>query len=412
MFLDLSIYTPTYISLSWALILILSSRSNHARSMLGIFMLVVAMVFMSHVVYFQHHKNVCIYFDLLFVFGSLSIFPAYYLYIKLLTYKSRIDRNELKHFFPAIAMLVAVSITYLSMSDGQKELYINNYLYGIGKFKDAPLIIQVQLALGYLLQILYFIQIVLSYIKIRQFVANYNVRIANFYSNLENKTLEWPKMILYSFVVSSGFTLITNFMGRAFFDKSPLYLSVACLAYSVILFVLGFMGYMQNHTVKNIEDDTYIEPECETETDIETNFQPNSEHSPQPISQSENISRSKLKKQLQQLFDEEQIYKNTDLKISDIACKLNSNRTYLSNLINSEYGCSFSTYVNRHRIKAAKTLLDDKKNQNLALDHVATLAGFGSLHSFIRAFKEIENTTPGKYRDSSMTTENDNLITN
>jgi len=202
-------------------------------------------------------------------------------------------------------------------------------------------------------------------------------------------------------------------MGRAFFDKSPLYLSVACLTYSVILFVLGFMGYMQNHTVKNFEDDTYIEPECETEneTDIETNFQPNSKHIPQPISQSENISRSKLKNQLQQLFDEEQIYKNTDLKISDIACKLTTNRTYISGYINSEYGCSFSTYVNRYRINAAKALLNDKKNQNLALDHVATLVGFGSLHSFIRAFKEIDNTTPGKYRDSRMTTENDNQVT-
>jgi AraC-like DNA-binding protein len=377
-----------YVSLTWAFILILSSKTNRARYALGIFMLVVAMVFLSHVVYFHHLKNVYLYFDLMFVFGSLSIFPAYYLYIKLLTYKSRIEWNEIRHFITPIAMLIAVAATYLLMTADEKVLYIKNYLYGIGKFKDAPTIIQVQLSLGYLLQLLYFAQIVLSFIKIRQFVTNYNHRIANFYSNLENKTLEWPKMILYSFAVSSVFTIITNFLGRAFFDKSPLILLITCLAYSVLLFILGYLGYMQNHTVENFEEDTIVEPDCEPER----------------------TTQQKLRNQLQKLFEKDQIYKNPELKISDIACKLNTNRTYISSFINSEYGCSFSTYVNRHRVYVAKELLSDNKNRNFSLEHIATLAGFGSLHSFIRAFKEIADTTPGKFRDSRLT--NDKDVTN
>lgn len=393
MLLDFSIFTPLYVSLTWAFILILSSKANRARSVLGIFMLVVATIFLSHVVYFHRLKHIYLHFDLMFVFGSLCIFPTYYLYIKLLTYKSRIEWNEIKHFLPAIGMLVAVSITYLLMSSEHKELYIKNYLYGIGKLKDAPFIIQVQLALGYLLQILYLAQIVLSFFKIRKFVANYNERISNFYSNLEDKTLEWPKMILYSFAVSSVFTIITNFLGRAFFDKSPLVLFITCIAYSTLLFVLGYLGYMQNHTVKNFEEDNNIEPQKES------------------VNESEKTSRRKLKSQIQKLFEKEEIYKNPELKISDIACKLNTNRTYISSFINIEYGCSFSTFVNRYRIIAAKELLSDKIYRTYSLEHISTLVGFGSLHSFIRAFKDIADTTPGKYRGNKMTSQNEDSVT-
>lgn len=385
MLLDFSIFAPLYVSLTWSFILILSSGSNRARYVLGIFMLVVAMVFLSHVVYFHHLKNIYLHFDLLFVFGSLSIFPVYYLYIKLLTYKSRIEWNEIKHFLAAIVMTVAVSITYLLMSADQKALYIKNYLYGVGKIKDAPVIIQVQLTLGYLLQTLYFIQIVLSYVKIRKFVANYNDRIANFYSNLENKTLQWPKIILYSFAVSSIFTIITNFLGRSFFDKSPLVLFLTCITYSVLLFILGYLGYMQNHTVKEFEADSVaVEPE---------------------IDQGKS-SRRRTNGQLLILFEKEQIFKNPDLKISDVAGRLNTNRTYISTFINNEYHCSFSTFVNKYRIDEAKELLYDEKNANYSLEHIASLVGFGSLHSFIRCFKEFTDTTPGKFRQQHQSTPN------
>jgi AraC-like DNA-binding protein len=388
MFLDLSIYTPMYVSLTWAFILILSSKANRARTVLGVFMLVVAMVFLSHVVYFHHLKDIYLYFDLMFVFGSLTIFPAYYCYIKLLTIKSKFDFRDLKYTFPAVAMLVAVLLTYLFMSPIEKQVYVNMYLYGEGTMHEATPLIRFQLILVYTLQFLYFLQIIFSFINIRKFIANYNDRIANFYSNLENKTLEWPKMILYSFAVSSGFTIITNFLGRAFFDKSPLILLITCLAYSVLLFILGYLGYMQNHTVENFEEDTIVEPDCEPER----------------------TTQQKLRNQLQKLFEKDQIYKNPELKISDIACKLNTNRTYISSFINSEYGCSFSTYVNRHRVYVAKEMLSDEKNRNFSLEHIATLAGFGSLHSFIRAFKEIADTTPGKYRDSRLTSKNDDSI--
>lgn len=376
MLVDLSIYTPTYVSLTWAFILLVSSRANRARFFLGIFMFVVAMVFLSHVIYYHHLKDIYLYFDLIFIFGSLSIFPAYYWYVKLLTFRSKIDLKDLKHLIPAVGMLAATVVTYLFMSKELRELYVNNYLYGNGTIGSAPTLIKVQLFLCYTLQAIYFFQIVFSFLKIRIFIADYNENIANFYSNLENRTLEWPRIILNSFVVTSVFTIITNFLGRSFFDKWPLVLLMTCIAYSVFLFVLGYLGYMQNHTIVTFEQDGVDIPEIV-----------------------ENPNNKKIKIQLHKLFEKEQVYKNPDLKISDIAARLNTNRTYISTFINQEYSCSFSTFVNKYRVEEAKKMLHTEECNNLCLEHISSHAGFGSLHSFIRVFKEIEGTTPGHYRE-------------
>jgi AraC-like DNA-binding protein len=377
MVLDFSIYAPTYVSLTWALILLISSKANRARFFLGIFMLVVSMIFLSHVIYFYHLKEIYIYFDLIFIFGSLSIFPIYYWYIKLLTFRSKIDFEDMKLLIPAFVMLIATIFTYLFMPKELRDLYVNKYLYGNGNMEGAPILIKIQLLLCYLLQLIYFLQIIFSFLKVRIFITDYNENISNFYSNLEDKTLEWPKIILNSFIVTSVFSIFTSFAGRSFFDKWPIMLLIACIAYSVFLFFLGYLGYMQNHTIVILEQDTLIL--CENET-IQ-------------------INPKKIQIQLLKLFEKEQVFKNPDLKITDVAIKLYTNRTYISTLINTEYSCSFSTFVNQYRVEEAKKELQNEENDNFSLEHVSFLAGFGSLHSFIRVFKEITGTTPGRFRE-------------
>jgi len=264
------------------------------------------------------------------------------------------------------------------MNPEQKTVYINEYLYGNGHWKEATALIKTQLLLVYTLQILYFLQIIFSFLKIRTFIANYNENIANFYSNLEDKTLEWPKIILYSFVVTSIFSMVTNFLGRSFFDKYPLLLLLTGLGYSAFLFVLGYLGYMQNHTIVMLEEDTVTLAGNETV----------------------NLNNKKLKTKLVKLFEKEKVFKNKELKISDIASSLNTNRTYISTFINTEYGCSFNTFVNSYRVEEAKKLLTDEEYTNFSLDHIAEQAGFGTLHSFIRVFKDVTNNTPGNYRET------------
>lgn len=381
MLLDFSVYTPLYVSLTWALILLISSGANKARFFLGIFMFMVTLLFLSHAIYYQHLKEIYLYFDLVFIFSSLSIYPIYYWYIKLLTFKSGIVFKDLAMLAPAVVMLGATIITYLFMSKQLREMYVSDYLYGDGKINGAPALIKIQLILSYILQIIYFLQIIFSFLKIRIYIAQYNNNIENFYSNLENKTIEWHKIILNSFVLISVVTIFTNFFGRSFFDKYPVLLLLAGLSFSVLLFVFGYLGYMQNHTIVTFEQDTL--------------------HS--SVNEAININHKKINLRLLKLFEKEQVFKNADLKITDVASRLNTNRTYISSFINSEYNCSFSTFVNQYRVEEAKKVLLDEENNNFSLEHISTLAGFGSLHSFIRVFKDVTGTTPGRYRETSIT---------
>jgi len=124
MLVDFALYTPMFLSFAWALMLIISSRTNRARLFLGIFMFNVSMIFLSHVIYYHHLKSIYLHFDLIFIFGSLSIFPIYHWYMKILTFRSKIDFNDLKLLLPAFAMLVATSVTYWLMNSEMKTLYM------------------------------------------------------------------------------------------------------------------------------------------------------------------------------------------------------------------------------------------------------------------------------------------------
>ncbi len=77
-----------------------------------------------------------------------------------------------------------------------------------------------------------------------------------------------------------------------------------------------------------------------------------------------------------------------DLKIGDLLLPLGTNRTYLSNFINSNYGTNFRGFINRCRIEELGRLaaLPGNKGKNIA--ELVPQAGFGSYRSYLRARRE------------------------
>ena len=99
-----------------------------------------------------------------------------------------------------------------------------------------------------------------------------------------------------------------------------------------------------------------------------------------------------MKNELVQLFDEKEIYTNGNLTITDVAALLGTNRTYVSNVINNEFGFSFYQFVNKYRIQKATILFI--QHPDMQIQEIASLSGFNSLSSFISAFKLNEGITP------------------
>lgn len=103
-----------------------------------------------------------------------------------------------------------------------------------------------------------------------------------------------------------------------------------------------------------------------------------------------------LKECILNLFENEKIFLNPQLRLSDVAAMVNSNRTYVSRFFNS-HGKTFFEFVNEYRVKYAMTLLrtSDKK-----LDVISEQSGFNSRQSFHRVFCKMTGQTPERYRAS------------
>ena len=99
------------------------------------------------------------------------------------------------------------------------------------------------------------------------------------------------------------------------------------------------------------------------------------------------------------LLHKEQLYKNADLKISDIATHLKVTPHYLSQLLNDNLGKSFSAHVNTYRIEAAKNLLIQEKA--FTVEAIAYQCGFNSKSNFFAVFKKITGLTPTSYRSEN-----------
>lgn len=99
---------------------------------------------------------------------------------------------------------------------------------------------------------------------------------------------------------------------------------------------------------------------------------------------------------LNKLLNEEKKFTNPDISINSVAAELNTNRTYISNIINKEYKTSFPAYINKLRVEYAVELYNNSEEKpgqyELALE-----SGFTGLTTFHRAFKTIYNCTPKEY---------------
>lgn len=109
-----------------------------------------------------------------------------------------------------------------------------------------------------------------------------------------------------------------------------------------------------------------------------------------------NVSKDKdLKNRLLHYFETEKPYLNSNLKITEVALYLYSNKTYLSRLINDHYNFNFNQFVNGHRIEAAKKLFlqDNQININQLCDQ----SGFGSMATFTMAFRLYLGKSPAEW---------------
>jgi YesN/AraC family two-component response regulator len=94
------------------------------------------------------------------------------------------------------------------------------------------------------------------------------------------------------------------------------------------------------------------------------------------------------------LLNNEQIFLQKDITLESLAKQMNTNRTYLSQIINDHFNNSFSNLINEYRVRKAQEMMLDPSSKVYTLEAIAQKVGFNSKSNFNLVFKKITGLTP------------------
>lgn len=374
----IALLSPIYVTLFWSLTFLFQQKSvNKPRWILGIFLFFACLLYVSHIIFFSRLYHLYAFFEGIYLYTGLTLYPLFYTYIlKLTTIRLKFPRH-LYHFLPGILFGLFTFVLTLILTPEQRIYYVKHILIE-SNLKD----ISFSTLPGFkgwiflLSRIVFIFQTIIYLILIIRLANKHNKTINNYFSNTEGKKMNWVRNLsIIAFTVSIA-AIIFAMLGRSYFVHHNLSLLIPSVFFTTIFFLIGYKGNMQRQIL-----DPLYEPEV---TVVKEEIPDKSEND--------------LKARLLTLFEKDKIHRFNDLRITTVCESLHTNRTYISKLINDEFEMNFNEFVNKYRVEEAKELLLSHENDKFTMEYIAQQAGFGSVASFSRVFKEVEGITPGKFR--------------
>lgn len=366
--------SPVYISFFWMIILHLDSRKTGSpKSFLGKFMMATSVLYFSHFLFFSRLFHVYIFFDAFYTSASLAVYPMYYIYVRLLT--GELVFSFRKHawylLIPAL-FFVLDAIALLIPGREARMDYITRILTGIDPPQGNTVIPYIIYIAG---RIVFILQVIVYMLFVNKLLHRHRQRLADFYSEPGDRSLRWVSIFNILYFIASIASISLAFIGRERFLVNDVLLVFPSVVFSILLFIIGYLGSRQNPS-----------PLKSADTGVD-------------ITELNESARDKLRKDMEILFEEDKIYLLKDLKLSDVCNRLGTNRTYVSNIINRHYKVNFACFVNNYRVDYARGLLNDQPG--IGVEELADRSGFGSVNSLYRAFQSKEKITLSRYRKNN-----------
>ncbi len=367
---------PMLVCLFWTVTLLVGfRRGDRAKRLLALFMGVAMVLYFCHWVYFNRALEMIPATDTIYALCTLSVYPLCFLYIKLLTESSKLTLREIWIFLPAALSCVACGVLYALMSEGERMEFVERVVFERTDAATVSPLAMAQHVRFRLAGVVFAVQVGHTLWLGSRKIARYNREIANYYSHTEGRTLSEVRTMLLFFVATSLASFVMNIVGRGHFVGSVWMILIPSLLFSTLLYALGYIGQNNKFTVLDFAR------EAEGDEPHDTAAQPDN-----------------LAVGVKELVESRELYRQPDIKISDVARLLNTNRTYISTALNRDLGVSFSEMMNRYRVEHAMRLIADSaagKNPYSTIE-IIEMSGFSNRSSFHRVFKEITGTTPRK----------------
>jgi AraC-like DNA-binding protein len=207
---------------------------------------------------------------------------------------------------------------------------------------------------------------VLLIILLAQHIRHYRVWCEENYSTLDHIDAQWIVRYIIMCLFDGVLFFTLCFVGS---------ISVAFTQQWLLLLIIGY----STEQILFRQDPQFLELEVEEEEPKTTVMESNVEY----------------RQILEEWMEKEKPYLNPAFRLNDLRKVLPLNRTYLSQLINSEYGCSFYQFVTNYRIRDAKRLL--KEQPDMKMQDIAEHCGFSSPTVFARIFARETGKNPSEW---------------
>lgn len=341
-------FLPFIMCLFWQINFILQYRQlDEAKQLLMVYIGTCVVLYFCHALYFT--IGLSYELECLWTLTSLSVYPLFYGYLCRLTSSEYKHRQMVTWLLPSVIVALA------------KYIFPNAGL-------DAARLL------------LFAVQIVcVCYFGLRQ-LKSFDRHLKSVYADTEGRDLTAVYHLLITIVCISVLSGAANSVGKSFFGESLYLLIPISLAFTVALFALIYICYHRDFTI----DELLTESQDSKMTD-ETAVPEDSEL---------------IGRKIEALMQDQRIFLTKNLKITDVVKAIGSNRTYVSNYINTTYHCSFSDYINQLRIEHAKTLLLSSE-ADTKLSTIAEASGYSSESAFYRNFQKVTGITPSEFKSMS-----------
>lgn len=332
----------------------------------------------------QPYRDILFYvpFQQLFFVGPIIFFYTQ----SLLNPSFQFSKKEAIHLLPGILYLLYIVVIWIY----DKFIFGDYYFYQNGMDKDFEDWYQ---KLGLISMIFYFV------LSIRYYNV-YKKLMFQVVSYADAVLFKWIKTYLIAFLVMLLLPIVFDIIGL-FYPEIDSYKGSwwFYLFFSIVMYYIAITGYSnptnaaipfkmsffeknpillldENHSV---ESETFIDIEHETFDKIT----------------SPEIEQWKSKIEI--LIQEEKLFENPELTLTDIAKKLKTNASVISKTINQGFHMNFNDCINNYRIESVKNRFANGEHKKSTLLGIAFDSGFNSKATFNRAFKKNTGKTPKEF---------------
>lgn len=221
----------------------------------------------------------------------------------------------------------------------------------------------------------------------------YDQTLKNNYSDITQVNLQWLKNFIWTYLMLK-FTVFLAWGALG----TGIATSIADIRPIFNIWFAVLMIYLSYHGIRQYAVAEFYDYDPAKRSVIPKAHKPTQKYQSSTLS---NEDLNQLQDQIDQLFEEELLYLNAELKVHDLAKKLEVTTHKISQTLNSKAGLTFYDYVNQYRVEHFKKLLTDPKKQNFTILGLGFDSGFNSKASMNRIFKQLAGLTPKEYQSQS-----------